>query len=201
MAQLSGQLHKLFVPTQPDKPAAAKKGSMGGMVLALFGLLAVSAGFALPLFWQGNAAPDIVPVAEKPAEKANVLKYEPPSIPDAPDAGKLLTRLVAGTALVLGLCCGTLWMAKRWLKISPAAAGSSGQIEIAGSVALGRRCVIHLLKIGEHQVLAGVDPTGLKSLLALPDSFENALAGAEPGEGANAPSDAPTIVPIRKNLS
>jgi flagellar biogenesis protein FliO len=112
------------------------------------------------------------------------LNYNPPSWPDPPDAAAMLCRLGLGTMTVLGLCAGTLWIGKHWLRGTPAKAGAGGQLRLVETVSLGNRCTVHLLRAGDQQVLVGVDGTGLKSLVPLPASFENTLAEVRPKDEA-----------------
>jgi flagellar biogenesis protein FliO len=108
------------------------------------------------------------------------LNYTPPTWPDAPDTAAMLRRLVLGTATVLGLCVCTLWIGRRWLRGAPRGATSGSRLRLVETVVLGNRCSVHLLQTGDHQVLVGIDGTGLKSLVPLPASFENTLAEIKP---------------------
>lgn len=128
-------------------------------------------------FCQAEDQPDTrEPAAAKSSR--DELSYTPPEWPDPPDTAAMLRRVVVGTAIVLVLCVGTLWAGKRWLRGAPAGTGSGNALRLVESVSLGNRCAVHLLRTGEHQVLVGVDAAGLKSLVALPPSFENAIAEA-----------------------
>lgn len=104
------------------------------------------------------------------------LKYAPAAWPDAPDAASMLRRLVLGTVTVLGLCVCTIWGGKRWLGGAPARANSGAMLRLVETVSLGNRCSVHLLQAGDHQVLVGVDGGGVKSLVPLPMSFDQAIA-------------------------
>jgi flagellar biogenesis protein FliO len=97
----------------------------------------------------------------------------------------MLRRLGIGTMTVLGLCAGTLWLGKAWLRGTPAKGGEGGQLRLLESVTLGNRCVVHLVRAGDQQVLVGVDSAGIKSLVPLLASFENTLAHV----GPTAPKD------------
>ena len=44
---------------------------------------------------------------------------------------------------------------------------------------LGNRCLVHLVRVGKQQVLVGLDGGGLKSLVALPEAFDETLTEAE----------------------
>lgn len=110
------------------------------------------------------------------------LSYAPDEWPEAPDMAAMLKRLVAGTSVVLALCVGLLLAGKRWLSGAPTRAGSNTMLRRVETLALGNRCSIHLLQTGEHQILVGIDPGGIKSLIPLPPAFEGALAAVPSGE-------------------
>jgi flagellar biogenesis protein FliO len=174
------------------KPGALPRDAFKGrLTLSLLGVLVVAAGFALPHFWSGSethqeAVPEKQVVSEKEAVPAkqsalgDELKYSPLPRPEVPDLGALLGRLIAGTVLVLALCVGTLWMGKRWLRLGPAAKTGSGQLQVLEALPLGRRCVLYLVKANNQQIVAGIDPSGLKALLPLSESFETALNDVQP---------------------
>jgi flagellar biogenesis protein FliO len=91
----------------------------------------------------------------------------------------MLFRLGAGTVTVLSLCVVTLFVSKRWLQgPAPKSLGGS-ELQIVESVSLGNRCCVHLLRAGRNQLVVGVDGSGLKSLVALPELFEKSLVEAE----------------------
>ena len=48
-------------------------------------------------------------------------------------------------------------------------------MHIEGTVSLGNRAVLYLVKVGDTQLVAGTDAAGLKSLIALPASFREAI--------------------------
>jgi flagellar biogenesis protein FliO len=98
-----------------------------------------------------------------------------PQWPAPPDTGAMLLRLVIGTVVVLGLCIGSLWLGKPWLQRLQSINTGGQTLQIEGSVALGNRAVLYLVKIGDTQLIAGTDASGLKSLLALPASFNEVL--------------------------
>jgi flagellar biogenesis protein FliO len=66
---------------------------------------------------------------------------------------------------------------KRWLT-GPSSPSKSGTVlRLVETLTLGSRCAIHLVRAGEHQLVVGVDATGVKSLIPLPASFDGTLAG------------------------
>lgn len=107
-------------------------------------------------------------------DRDSELTYKP-QWPAPPDTGAMLLRLVIGTVVVLALCVGTLWFGKPWLMRLQLTNTTGQPMQIEGTVALGNRAVLYLVKIGDTQLIAGTDATGLKSLLALPVSFKDVL--------------------------
>ncbi len=98
-----------------------------------------------------------------------------PNWPDPPNTGALLLRLGLGTVFVLVLCAGTLWFGRNWLSKVSNVAHRGNQLRLEESTSLGNRCHVHLLTIGNCRILAGTDSTGLKSLLTLPEAFDDVL--------------------------
>jgi flagellar biogenesis protein FliO len=98
-----------------------------------------------------------------------------PQWPEPPNTGAMLTRLCVGTFIVLALCAGTLWFGKPWLQRLQVAGAGPSAMTIEGSVAVGNRAMLYLVRVGGTQLVAGTDATGLKSLIALPASFKEVL--------------------------
>jgi hypothetical protein len=132
-------------------------GGPGRRWLGLSGLgaLVVAAGFLLPLMVRERTPP-----TPRPADG---------TMTKAPDITPMLTRLALGTVFVLGLCVVTLRLGRRWL-CAPTAEGNLGrQFEVLETLAVGNRCAVHLVRAGGRHLLAGVDASGLKALVALDD--------------------------------
>lgn len=104
------------------------------------------------------------------------LSYSPNDWPEAPDTGAMLKKLVFGTATVLALCVVTMVAGRRWLRGAPPRTAKTGKLRLIESVSLGNRCSVYLLRVGDLQILAGTDSSGMKSLVPLPPSFEQAIA-------------------------
>lgn len=173
----------------PSTKTAPRKGSLPSwLVLGAFGLLATGAGFYLPhnLLPAENippAPPAAGPAPAPPAAAAparpdaavNGLPYTPPALPELPSMRAMFVRLVLGTAAVLVLCVLTLWVGKRWIRPYAIPDSSGRQLRVIETLPLGGRCSVFLLQAGKARVLAGLDGSGLKTLLALPESFDAAL--------------------------
>jgi flagellar biogenesis protein FliO len=140
----------------------------------VIGVVAILCGISLP-----RAMPRDIPlVADKshaePTERGK-LDYVPPAWPEAPDSKSMLLRLGLGTVIVLALCVGTLWVGKRWLGVATGATDATGQLRVVETLALTNRCSLLLVNAANCQVLVGIDQSGLKSLVTLPERFESSL--------------------------
>lgn len=163
------------------KAVFAKRGALSWPLLGLLGIVAVVAGVNLPQVMNtSDRATEPAPAAT--SETKSPLAYTPPSLPDAPSAKSMLTRLGLGTFLVLALCVGTLWVGKRWLRVPSAGTGAGSHLKVIETLPLGGRCLLYLVSAGNKQILVGVDSGGLKTLMPLPEPFENALDEARAEE-------------------
>jgi flagellar biogenesis protein FliO len=160
------------------KLPAARAGGRKWLPLALVGGMAVVAGILLPQMLGAVAPAPELHLAADDAQK-NSLDYVPPTWPEAPDAGAMLTRLGVGTAVVLALCVGSLVVCRRWLRRLPGQGGTPTHMTLVETLPLGNRCLVHLVRVGKQQVLVGLDGGGLKSLVALPEAFDDALVEAQ----------------------
>jgi flagellar biogenesis protein FliO len=188
------------MPQRPQQPPGKT-----WMILGAVSLLAIAGGLILPRSFpaerpavarstpaaEAKVIP-AVPAAAIQAPAASVKKddslkkddlaYNPPPWPEAPDPKALLARLGVGTVVVLGLCVGALWAAKRWLRGAPAAAASQ-QLRLLEALPLGNRCTLYLVSAGDRRILVGADAAGLKTVTPLPEGFADALAEADCAAG------------------
>jgi flagellar biogenesis protein FliO len=159
-------------PMQKTPLGGGKRGFW--LTIGIIGLVAVSAGIVLPQMLPADTTVS-QPAAPPESAQKNELAYTPPAWPEAPDPKAMITRLVLGTAIVLGLCAGTLMLSKRWLRGMPVKTSATGPLAVIDSLALGNRCHVHLVGVGKHRVLVGMDASGLKSLVPLSEDFDEAL--------------------------
>jgi flagellar biogenesis protein FliO len=157
----------------------------------------VGGGIALAAIVTGLLLPQVLPALSAPAAEtqtqtvppaspSGTLSYTPPSWPEGPNHQAMLLRLVLGTAIVLGLCAGTLWICKRWLRGAPAQRPANSQVCLVETLPLGNRCCLHLVHVANRPVLIGADGSGIKTVVPLPDSFSTVLETQEehPAEAA-----------------
>jgi flagellar biogenesis protein FliO len=105
---------------------------------------------------------------------------------DAPSLSAILTRLLGGTVVVLILCAATAYAVGRWIKGKNAAA-PAGPMKVVASLSINTRCAIYLIQVGDQHVVAGVDATGMKTIVHLPGGIEEHDADEKP-EIAQAPA-------------
>jgi flagellar biogenesis protein FliO len=145
----------MSIPTDPKRKRL--------ITLAASGLFVLVCGLAAPRLLTPPAAPAPSPPVDP--KGASPQPAQTPQAPDLPSVGAILTRLTVGTAVVLVLCGGvTYWVARRMKGKPPPA---DGPLKILGTLSVGRGHV-YLVQAGDQRLLAGVDVTGLKSLVHLP---------------------------------
>ncbi len=105
---------------------------------------------------------------------AGDLDYTPPAAPQPPDTAGLVLRLVGLTAALLVSCGGVMWVARRAARPADLK-GGAGRLHHEGSLALDRRCAVHMVRVDGHQVAVTTDATGLRSIVLLSEPFEDAL--------------------------
>jgi flagellar biogenesis protein FliO len=118
------------------------------------------------------------PNPDKPAATSPATRwtYDAPDWAEPPNHQAMFLRLGLGTAIVLALCVGTVYLCKRWLRGAPAQASANGRLQLIETLALGQRCWLQLVHVAGQPVLVGGDPAGLKTIVPLPESFAATLA-------------------------
>lgn len=134
-------------------------------------------------------------VAEQPPGPGQ-LEYQPPAWPDVPSTGAMLLRLAFGTVIVLALSVATLWIARRRLRGASVARSGGSQLRFVDALKLDNRCSVHLIEAGNQQVLVGLDGSGLKTLVPLPEPFQSTLGEAERSEPIGAEAEAVQSGPV-----
>lgn len=140
------------------------------LFLGALGFLAVAAGVAMPsLLESASGAAREQAIPSKTADWA-----------DLPDLGSLVLRLSLGTVVVLGLCALMLWAGKRRQHGVAVAADNTG-MRILETLPLGNCCFVHLVQAGTGQALVGMDRTGCKRVIVLPEPLEGDVESSETG--------------------
>jgi flagellar biogenesis protein FliO len=112
--------------------------------------------------------------ATDPEQPASPITYSPTALPEAPAAGPLLLRLVLATAGVLAIG-GVAVLAVRRLAPRVPAGKSDSRLRLVETLTLGPGSSLYLLECCGRRFVAGVSPSGLRSLAPLPEPFENEL--------------------------
>jgi hypothetical protein len=89
--------------------------------------------------------------------------------PTAPNMSYPSVRVAVITAIGLGVCLVLAMCARRQWARGPI--GSGGQLVHVGDVVLERRSALRLVGISTQRVMLAPDPTGLKSIRLLNNSF------------------------------
>jgi flagellar biogenesis protein FliO len=137
--------------------------------------VAVLAGLLLPQLLPGET------VLEKNQSKTETKtkstgEYTAPALPEMPNPQAMLGRLFLGTIFVLGLAVVSLWGVRRWMQFNGPANNTPREMRLIETLQLGNRCSMHLVKLGKREVLIAVDGAGIKTVVPLAASFEDALA-------------------------
>jgi flagellar biogenesis protein FliO len=141
-----------------ERPTAAKR-SWRFPVLCGVGALVVVLGVLIPRW--------VVPTGEAAAAPETA----------GPDLAPLLTRFAVTTVVVLAACAVTARVCGNGFRPRPARSGGPA-FEVLEAVPVGSRCCVHLVRAGDELLLAGVDATGLKSLLHLAPAAEPEVIAA-----------------------
>lgn len=139
-----------------DRPTTAKR-SWRFPVLCGVGVLVVVLGMVIPR-WVVTGHEMAIDATEA-------------GLSEGPELGALLTRFAVTTVVILAACAVTARVCGRRFRPRAAEPGDP-TFEILEAVPVGGRCCIHLVRAGDELLLAGVDATGLKSLLHLSSDTE-----------------------------
>jgi flagellar biogenesis protein FliO len=134
------------------------------LTMAAVSILAVMAGIYLPQLTSGDM---VIEKTRPTTETKNKTKtdYVGPAVPEMPNPQGMLSRLAAGTILVLGLAVASIWIMRRWLVTGQPVGSGNKTMRLMESLPLGNRCSIHLVHLGNREVLVGVDGAGIKTIV------------------------------------
>ncbi len=137
--------------------------------------VAVLAGLLLPQLVPGETILD-KSASKTEAKAKSTGEYTAPALPEMPSPQAMLGRLFLGTIFVLALAAVSLWGVRRWMQFNGPANSAPREMRLIETLPLGNRCSMHLVKMGKREILIGVDGAGIKTVVPLPASFEEALA-------------------------
>ena len=89
-----------------------------------------------------------------------------------------LAQVTLGLLLVLGLIIGIAWLLRRYGRFQSAASGS---LKILGGISIGARERGVLLQVGDTQLLVGVAPGRVQTLLVLDEPLVTPEISPAPG--------------------
>jgi flagellar biogenesis protein FliO len=152
----------MAISTNADLGQPSPAAPRSRWLLAGLGVIVVAIGLLLPHLGGASAVPETTPERTGGSEM-----------------GSMLLRLTGGTAFVLILCVAVLVLCRRWLGPASSALAGSGRFEILESLPLGSQCRVHLVRVGDRHMLAGMDGTGLKAMLQVESIADQAPVEAE----------------------
>jgi len=116
--------------------------------------------------------------------------YHPPPTPEPFNVVDLLARMTIGTVTVLGVGVVGLLTARRWLPQS-VQGGKGGKMKLEESLALGKRCCVHLVSVENRKLVVVMDGGGVKSVETLNEPFADIASwDSENQEATNVPKQA-----------
>ena len=128
----------------------------------------------------------MAPSAEGGARRApnQGLEYRPPPAPEPLDIGSLLLRMTIGTVTVLGVGVVGVLTARRWMP-QGMPGGPGKRMTLEESLALGKRCRVHLISVASERLVVVMDGAGVKAVEVLREPFPDVESWGE--ENAVAP--------------
>ena len=150
------------------------------VTMGIVAVVAVAAGLLVPQLLPGEMAIEKNQPRSEAKGKSKG-EYIAPALPDMPNPQGMLTRLAFGTLVVLGLSVVSIWAMRRWLQPPGSAVAGPRTLRLLETLPLGNRCSVHLVHMGNREVLIGVDGSGIKSIVPLPENFADVLTQTEPG--------------------
>ena len=116
-------------------------------------------------------------LGERPAFLAGRRAGGAPVREPADGAGSLL-RLLVGLVVVLGTLFALAWVVRRSGAVGP---GRGGAVRVLASAAVGQRERVVLLEVGTQQLLVGVAPGSVRTLVELSDPVAVSASGEADG--------------------
>lgn len=116
-------------------------------------------------------------LAERPAFLAGRRAGAAPVREPADGAGSLL-RLLVGLVVVLGTLFALAWLVRRSGAVG---VGRGGAVRVLASAAVGQRERVVLLEVGTQQLLVGVAPGSVRTLVELAEPVAVAATGEAGG--------------------
>ena len=90
-------------------------------------------------------------------------------VPELPDTGLSLVRVIGALALVIGLFLGGVWFFKNWQRLS-LQHGRTPRLDILETRSLGARQAVFVVAYERQRFLVAASPAGVNLLSHLPDA-------------------------------
>jgi flagellar biogenesis protein FliO len=120
----------------------------------------------------------------------------PLTLPQLPDAGPSVLRVMGALALVLGLFLGGVWVFRNWQRLT-IQRGRTAQLNVIETRSLGGKHALYVIGYEQERFLLASSPAGVNLLSHLP-SAEEKDAPAEAKTTAHAPSFAQALAQVLK---
>lgn len=121
----------------------------------------------------------------------------PLTLPQLPDAGPSVLRVMGALALVLGLFLGGAWLYKNWQRLT-IQRGHSPKLNILETRSLGGKHALFVIGYQQERLLIATSPGGVNLLSHLPAGDEKEAAEATPPDAATPPSFAKALTQVLK---
>ncbi|MEZ6113932.1 MAG: flagellar biosynthetic protein FliO [Pirellulaceae bacterium] len=109
----------------------------------------------------------------QPSRSHESLVYQSPEPPEPPQLAAMISRLVLGTATVLGVCIVSLLVAKRWMPTNVISDRPAPTMRVVGSLALPNKSFLQLVEVDERRMVVGGNPGGVQTIVPLAESFRD----------------------------
>ncbi len=120
----------------------------------------------------------------------------PLTLPQLPDAGPSVLRVMGALALVLGLFLGGVWLYRNWQRLT-IQRGRSPKLNVIETRPLGGKHALYVIGYEQERFLLASSPTGVNLLSHLPTAVEKADDG-ETKTATPAPSFAQALTQVLK---
>lgn len=101
------------------------------------------------------------------------LVYQTPEPPEPPQLTAMISRLVLGTATVLGVCIVSLMFVKKWMPVNVIPDRPAPTMRVVGSLALPNKSFLQLVEVDERRMVVGGNPGGVQAIVPLAESFRD----------------------------
>jgi len=123
----------------------------------------------------------------------------PLTLPQLPDAGPSVLRVMGALALVLGLFLGGVWLYRNWQRLT-IQRGRTPKLNVIETRPLGGKHALYVIGYEQERFLLASSPAGVNLLSHLPSAVEKEEAG-ETKTAAPTPSFAQALTQVLKGKS